>query len=50
MKPDKIKKLLSPMTEMENIVMNNTGCNRQMANTVVNAILDRNLELEGKDE
>ena len=28
------------MTQMENIVMNLTGCDRQIANTVVNTILE----------
>lgn len=28
------------MTKMENIVMNLTGCDRQIANTVVNTILE----------
>lgn len=28
------------MTKMENIVMNMTGCSRQTANLVVNAIID----------
>ena len=28
------------MTKMENIVMNLTGCCRQIANTVVNIIID----------
>lgn len=28
------------MTKMEDIVMNLTGCHRQIANTVVNTILD----------
>ena len=28
------------MTEMENIVMNMTGCNRETANLVVNTICD----------
>jgi hypothetical protein len=29
-----------PMTRMENAVMHYTGCTRQIANSVVNAILD----------
>ena len=28
------------MTKMENIVMNMTGCNRETANLVVNAVID----------
>ena len=28
------------MTKMENIVMNMTGCSRQTANLVVNAVID----------
>ena len=28
------------MTKMEDIVMNLTGCHRQIANTIVNTILD----------
>ena len=40
------------MTQMENIVMNITGCNREIANTVVNAIyqeIDR-AEKEDRDD
>ncbi len=35
------------MTKMETIVMNMTGCNRQTANLVVNAIID---EWDGEDD
>lgn len=40
------------MTQMENIVMNITGCNREIANTVVNAISDEiyRQEREEKDD
>lgn len=40
------------MTQMENIVMNITGCNREIANTVVNAICDEidRQEREEKDD
>ena len=39
------------MTQMENIVMNLTGCDRQIANTVVNTILaeDRKANAESED-
>lgn len=35
---------LKPMKEMENAVINWTGCYRKVANTVVNQILDINAE------
>lgn len=35
------------MTKMENIVMNLTGCDRQIANTVVNTIIN---EWDNEDE
>ena len=38
----------SPMTQMENIVMNSTHCNRSIANTVVNAVLDKDRETESE--
>ena len=31
------------MTKMENIVMNLAGCNRQIANTIVNTILEEDM-------
>lgn len=31
---------MKAMTEMENVVINWTGCNREIANTIVNQILD----------
>lgn len=39
------------MTQMENIVMNLTGCDRQIANTVVNTIIeeDRKANAESED-
>lgn len=36
------------MTDMETVVMNLTGCNRQIANTVANSIL--NMEMEANRE
>ena len=38
-----------PMTKMENIVMNLTGCPRQIANTVVNAILEEDMRSNAED-
>ena len=46
------EKIMIWMTQMENIVMNLTGCNREIANTVVNSIyseIDR-AEKEDKDD
>ena len=37
------------MTEMENIVMNLTGCDRQIANTVVNTILEEEVKANFED-
>ena len=34
---------MKPMTKMENIVMNLTGCPRRIANTVVNVILEEDM-------
>ena len=34
---------MNPMTKMETIVMNLTGCDRQIANTVVNSILEEDM-------
>lgn len=34
---------MKPMTKMENIVMNLTGCHRQIANTVVHSILEEDM-------
>jgi hypothetical protein len=39
-----------PMTKMENIVMNLTGCQRQIANTVVNAILEEDMRSNAEEE
>ena len=39
-----------PMTKMENIVMNLTGCPRQIANTVVNAILEEDMRSNTKED
>ena len=33
------------MTQMENIVMNLTGCDRQIANTIVNTILEEDAKV-----
>lgn len=38
-----------PMTKMETIVMNLTGCPRQIANTVVNAILEEDMRSNAED-
>ena len=38
-----------PMTKMENIVMNLTGCPRQIANTVVNAILEEDMRSNAEE-
>ena len=37
------------MTKMENIVMNLTGCDRQIANTVVNTILEEDAKANSED-
>ena len=37
------------MTKMENIVMNLTGCDRQIANTVVNTILEEDAKANSDD-
>ncbi|MEG0898399.1 MAG: hypothetical protein RSF40_01635 [Oscillospiraceae bacterium] len=37
---------MKAMTQMENAVMNMTGCDRQTANLVANAILDTDRETE----
>lgn len=39
-----------PMTKMENIVMNLTGCPRQIANTVVNAILEEDMRSNAEED
>lgn len=38
------------MTKMENIVMNLTGCPRQIANTVVNAILEEDMRSNTEED
>lgn len=40
---------MNPMTKMETIVMNLTGCPRQIANTVVNSILEVHLRGNRED-
>ena len=40
---------MNPMTKMETIVMNLTGCPRQIANTVVNAILEEDMRSDTKE-
>ena len=37
------------MTKMENIVMNLTGCDRQIANTIVNTILEEDAKANFED-
>lgn len=37
------------MTQMENIVMNLTGCDRQIANTVVNIIFKEDAKANSED-
>lgn len=38
------------MTDMETVVMNLTGCSRQIANTVANTILDMDMEADKEFE
>ena len=41
---------MNPMTKMETIVMNLTGCDRQIANTVVNSILEEDMRSNAEED
>lgn len=41
---------MNPMTKMETIVMNLTGCSRQIANTVVNSILEEDMRSNAEED